>query len=395
QTDEMAEKVRKAIDRGVKFLRDQEEGHGDLEKSFVASRVVPGGLTALGMLALLNAGVPPDDPVIQRGLTYLRSLDPNQGGATYVVGLQTMVFAAAGQNEDKERIQRNVDWLISARLMSGKDLLGWTYNKERGIPDNSNTQYALLGLHEGYLAGAKIAPEVWESIRDYYVRTQFQNLDARGGWCYRPFQGGGQGATLTMTTAGLCGLLIADMDLKSSKRKGEVDCDKDCGDDPEDEHIAKALDWVGKHLPRTAGQIGALEHLYYALYGIERTGRFSGQRFLGENDWYRLGCEYLVKEQKQDGSWQGQSLDGAPVIATSFALLFPSKGRTPVLMSNLVHDPETDWNTHRNAARTLANFASAELFKRQPLAWQAFAARRAGGDLTRERIEQLTAELLQ
>jgi hypothetical protein len=395
KTEELAEKVRKAIDRGVKYLRDLEEGRGDLEKSFVPARAVPGGLTALGVLALLNAGVPPDDPIIQRGLTYLRSLDPNQGGSTYVVGLQTMVFAAAGQNEDKERIQRNVDWLIAARMMSGKDLLGWTYTKERGIPDNSNTQYALLGLHEGYLAGAKIDSEVWESIRDYYIRTQFQNGDSRGGWCYRPVQQGGQGATLTMTTAGLCGLLIADMDLKSSKRKGEVDCDKDCGDDQEDEHIARALEWVGKHLPRTAGQVGALEHLYYSLYGIERTGRFTGQRFLGENDWYRLGCEYLVEHQnKENGSWGGGGLDGAPVIATSFALLFLSKGRTPVLMSKLVHDPETDWNNHRSDARNLVNFASAELFKRQPLAWQVFDARRVG-DLTRDRIEHLTAELLQ
>ena len=38
---------------------------------------------------------------------------------------------------------------------------------------------------------------------------------------------------------------------------------------------------------------------------IERAGRLSGQRFLGGQDWYRVGCEYLVSTQRRDGSWQG------------------------------------------------------------------------------------------
>src|SRR5262249_35857927 len=61
-------------------------------------------------------------------------------------------------------------------------------------------------------------------------------------------------------------------------------------------------------------------------------------------------------------------------------LLFLSKGRTPVLISKMVHFPQdqpddNDWNNDRYDARHLAEYASKELFKRQPLAWQVFNPR--------------------
>ena len=70
--DPLVNKVKTAIDRGVQFLRDQEKGKGHLEVSLEV-KGWPGGATSLGLLALLNCGVPPDDPVIKRGLDYLRS----------------------------------------------------------------------------------------------------------------------------------------------------------------------------------------------------------------------------------------------------------------------------------------------------------------------------------
>src|SRR6476660_2729487 len=71
----LVEQVRTAIDSGVRFLRREERGRGHWENDLV-SIGRPGGTTALALLALLNCGVKPDDPVIQRGLDYLRKLDP-------------------------------------------------------------------------------------------------------------------------------------------------------------------------------------------------------------------------------------------------------------------------------------------------------------------------------
>jgi len=58
QTD----RVRKAIDQGIQYLRDQEKGDGTWESADNAAVLYPGGWTSLAMLALLNAGVKPSDP---------------------------------------------------------------------------------------------------------------------------------------------------------------------------------------------------------------------------------------------------------------------------------------------------------------------------------------------
>src|SRR5207302_1117903 len=79
------------------------------------------------------------------------------------------------------------------------------------------------------------------------------------------------------------------------------------------------------------------------------------------------------------------------------------KGRTPVLVSKMVHgddrEKDQDWNNDRNDIKNLVAFASKALFKRQPLAWQVFDGFRgiAGrkGETPDERILNVTSELLQ
>jgi len=391
--DKLVEKVRKAIEDGVKFLRLQERGKGHWELDVDGKVMRPGGWTALALLALLNSGVPPSDPMIQRGLEYLRSVKPNQ---TYVVGLQTMVFAQAGQAVDRERIQQNVDWLVQARMPSG-----WSYSKmggDRGnLGDNSNTQYALLGLHEGLLAGAKVDPETLMAVRDFYMQSQI----ADGGWAYRRGQ---PRSSMTMTSAGVCNLLISGMDLAIGKQVLRADGSaENCGIYEENRPVANALQWIGRHfssfpdkLDREA--ISVFGSPFYCLYGLERTGRLTGQRYFGGRDWYRMGCEYLVSIQKPDGSWEGrgdhmQQLDHWPVVATSFSLLFLSKGRTPVLISKLAHGQGDGWNNKRSDVRHLVDFASQELFKKQPLAWQVFDIRQKQAEDDDSR-RQLAEELL-
>lgn len=381
----LVEQVRKAIDRGVQFLRDQENGHGHWEIDGFIGAMTPGGETCLALLALLNAGVKPDDPIIERGLKYIRQLEPRH---TYVVGLQTMVFALAGKKQDGVAIQRNVDWLVKARVMSGRTLHGWNYGAggPAQTPDNSNTQYALLGLHEGHQAGAKIDREVWESIREFYIKTQ--NND--GSWGYR--QQMRDAGTLTMTTAGICGLYIAGAELNEGRETLQPDgTATNCGNYEENKFLQKSHSWLSRRFT-----VDSRQARFYNLYGIERTGRLSGQRFLGDHDWYREGCEMLVSRQdRENGSWHTTSVhDAYPTVSTSFALLFLSKGRTPLLVSKLMHGPGNDWNNDRHDVRNLVNYASKELFKKQPLAWQIFDAKRASAENQAELLE-LTSDLLQ
>jgi hypothetical protein len=397
KTEALVDKVKASINKGIVFLRRQQLDNGSWEAN-LPSAGIEGGWTSLAVLALLNAGVPADDPQVVRGLKFLRGLRPTQ---TYVVALQTMVFAEAKQNQDRVRIADNIKWLIKKRVFNNGEFRGWNYgNSNSNQGDNSNTQYALLGLLAGRQAGVEIKEEVWKSIRDYYIRTQLKTDFDDGGFNYMPHgKTGERGATLSMTAAGACGLLIAGMELNDRIA---------CGVYKENEPVHRALSWIsGPKGDRF--KLDLAQRVYYNIYGIERVGRLSGMRFLGGHDWYREGCKYLVDEQQDNGSWWARgAFDQWPVVSTSFALLFLSKGRTPVLISKLVHTQsvprqpdDLDWNNDRNDLRHLTDFVSKDLFNNLPLAWQIFDMMRAvnprpgATEISEDDLLEVTSDMLQ
>lgn len=393
----LVDQVDKAIKKGIRYLRQEQRPDGSWEVNVTAAGM-KGGWTCLAMLGLLNAGVPVEDPMIQKGLDYVRRLQTNM---TYVRALQTMVLAEAAQGVDREKIKENVDWLLEARVFVKGEFIGWSYTRgPSGNADNSNTQFAMLGLLAGRQAGIAIPKDVWQEIRKFYMTTQLKD----GGWAYSERASPhGTGSTMTMTTAGLCGVLIAALELNEGRlrldREGKAE---NCGEYKENETVAKALHWLG--VPARF-RLEVERRTFYNLYGIERAGRLSGLRFLGGYDWYREGCKFLVEKQRPDGSWQLPGFyDSWPTVSTSFSLLFLSKGRTPVLISKLAHGPwprkdtDIDWNRNRNAVRHLTEFVSRNLFKNLPLAWQVFDIQRAvnvQGAITDETLNEATAELLQ
>ncbi len=374
------------------YLKDQQKGG----RWPVGYQFNPDGATALAVLALLTAGEPVNDTNVRNGLQYLRNVKPE---GTYTVALQTMVFAMAGQPEDKQLIQRNVDWLVNARNAGG-----WGYTSKAGGADNSNTQYALLGIHEGLVAGATVDKKALEEMRDLFLKTQ----DANGGWGYNPIPTSPQNqARPTMTIAGLCNLLITGMDLETGKQKLNANGSADnCGEYAENRPVAAALRLItgqldeGLDVQTFRGPMSPLRpHPLYGLYGLERAGRLTGQRYFGRHDWYREGSLLLVELQRKNGQWDdpgNPTFGGDPVVATSFALLFLAKGRTPVLISKLAHGGQDnmDWNRKRSDMRHLVDFCSRELFKRDPMAWQAFDVRKKPAG-SKEEIRDLAAELLQ
>jgi Domain of unknown function (DUF4159) len=389
KVDPLIVRADRAINDGIAYLKRRQTKNGDWEVGpHSKEEGYRGGWTALALLALLTAGEKPTDPAIASGLKFLRKI-PQQ--KTYVVALQTMVFTQARQPEDRAQIQKNVDWLLETRLPDG-----WTYGKKSGAPepDNSNTQYALLALHEAIGAGIKVPEKDLQAIRQMYLKSQ-----RNGGWWYNSKQ---LNTTETMTAGGLCGLISTGMDLAVGKAKLLPDGSaENCGVYVDNEPITQALEWLGDHFPDPLTEPGATEKLhspYYFLYGIERVGRLSGQRFLGGHDWYEIGCRYLVDRQQPDGHWEGRGgtqLDGWDVVATSFSLLFLARGRTPVLVSKFAYGPSEDngWNNKRNDVRNLVEFTGRELFPTQPLAWQIFDVRKRSADNEVER-RALAAELL-
>ncbi|MGL6073327.1 MAG: DUF4159 domain-containing protein [Fimbriiglobus sp.] len=388
---ELVTKVNSAIDRGVQFLKNAQQ-NGNWEGYWTETNsVVPysGGVTALTTLALLNCGVKPDEKEIRSALDYLRTV-PRK--STYVVALISMALAEARQPRDLPIIQANTNWLLTTARRKNGAIVGWSYPFGEGAgADGSNTQYALLGLYAGKQAGVKIPDQDWEQIRDHYLKSMKDSGDT-ASWSYVT----GTPPSFTMTVAGVGGLVIAGMGLERSQQDLDASTGiaKQCGKYNDTVAIQKGMNHIGKNFTFRMPRDGST---YYNTYGIERVGRLSGQRFIGKIDWYREGCLFLVGEQNADGGWTQKdstaSYDSAAVISASFALLFLSKGRTPVLISKLAHGdfqmPDNGtliernstpgivgWNRKHNDVRNLTDFVSRELFQGTPLGWQTYDPRR-------------------
>src|SRR5262245_1906831 len=339
---ELVDKVKKSLDNGVRYLKNTQTKEGHWEGVVLKTLAgMDGGTTALATLALLNSGLKPGDANVDKALKYLDNLEPDK---TYVRALQTMVFAETRDKKYLPKIAKNVDWFRdnAIGLKKGK-LEGWSYPGNT-IADNSNTQYALLGLYAAKTAGVKIEDDLWKAVQDYYTRTQLPDTRSpkAGYWTYHNF--GDKNASFTMTVGGACGLWIAGMGLDKSEQQldEKTGIAAKCGEYSENSALARGMYWIASNFNFSEGK-----SYFYNYYGIERLGRLSGQRFIGKMDWYREGCVRLVAMQEADGSFidrSGRGIDsGHPVITTSFALLFLSKGRTPVLVSKFA------WGNYRKA----------------------------------------------
>ena len=122
------------------------------------------------------------------------------------------------------------------------------------------------------------------------------------------------------------------------------------------DRIEQAVQWLGQQLLRGPQSRQQAIWLLYYLYGLERAGRLTARRFIplpprpgqpDRADWYREGADWLVRKQDSlSGFWTGVGhSEDNPLIGTSFALLFLSKGRWPVLLGKLQHGPATTGTT--------------------------------------------------
>ena len=350
-----AKAVQTSIEGAIAFLKKQQLESG-------AWKEYPSyepGTTSLCALALLTAGLDKTDPTLEKTLAYLSRFTPERQNQTYSIALQTMVFCLADPEFYRENILANVVWLTERQMRTANEFSGgWSYvgdNPSFERADNSNSQFALLALYEAELVGIRVDERVWDFALDYWKRMQ--NDD--GSWGYRSSTYNPEGypsgyGTGSMTCAGIASLAICSgvRDRSRARIEGE---NAYCCQDVEDEiaeRISRGLDWLGKHFSvrvNPGHKVGTDSYFFYYLYGLERAGRLTANRFIGRSDWYREGAEILLQRKGSlTNFWNAQrDLNGNNCISTAFALLFLSKGRWPLLVSKLERDDE-DWNAHPN-----------------------------------------------
>jgi hypothetical protein len=178
-----------------------------------------------------------------------------------------------------------------------------------GAGDNSNTQFAALGL--------------WAASRnDLPVERPLAVVSARfrlsqersGAWRY----GNGFDESETMTCAGLLGLAVGH------GLRAEEGAQK-----REDPQIQAALNYLSARIKQNGDN---LARNLYLVWSVERVGVLFNLEKIGDIDWYEWGAKHLVASQGQQGAWAlGGYLGSSPLHDTCFALLFLKR-------ANLVSD---------------------------------------------------------
>lgn len=349
--DVSSKQVQDAIEKGIAFLRNRQMDSG----YWPDDGAYPGGSSSLAILALLNAGVPANDPALVKGLDKLGTVT-NQ--STYVVSLKCQAYAAADPKLEKysTQLKAAATWLVTNQCRQGTLTGTWGYTARDRGGDNSNTQFALLGLHEAAKVGIDVPEIVWKTSKDHFIGTQSND----GGWGYR----GKSNSYGSMTSAGLASLFICGQRLDVGGDKKFVNgAYPDCGKYLQNTQLVKGINWLASNFTVRENPGYRQSWLLYYLYALERTGMISGLTTFGKHDWYREGAARIIQLQDGNGGWSNGT-----IYETSFALLFLAKGNRPVLFEKVQWEENSNkWCRNLHDLENLTGFIGDKLGK--PTTW--------------------------
>ena len=349
------EDVEKAIKEGVEFLLREQRPDGSWAPSPARRPSSP-----------WPCSPPASQPTPTRsaaGLAVFRNVEIAPAHATYSIALITMAMAAADPEKYRDQIAKNAIWLEQAQTRTG----AWSYNSRGGgAGDNSNTQYALLGLHAASEAGFAVQEDVWLRSRRYWETTQ----NGDGGWSYHP---GGGAATGSMTCAGISSLIITGLKHVQGRESLVGGRIEGCGEHGVNPHLQRGIDWLSTHFDARQNPGMGQAWLYYYLYGVERAGRLSGRRYFGQNDWYREGAAYdgPVDQDRLQGFVAGAvgERDGPGHWPPASRCCSSPRGGAPVLINKFRHGPGAGLEQRPRRRRRTSSASSRRDWKHL-LTWQ-------------------------
>jgi hypothetical protein len=342
-------KVQQAIQKGIAYLRTSPSP--DFKGAY-------GSSDELFLLTFLHAGVGVDDPKVQE---LFRSMVGAPLKRTYKASLQAMCLEKIDAAKYQDRIALCAQFLVDNQCRNGQ----WAYGnmtestqKTVAAPDptpavatggkpaakpklpkvqiqrtgegpetgdNSNAQYAALGLRACHDANVIVPKETIERAIKGWKDTQFgaarkDNKVASGGgkadgWGYKASGEDERGVYWAMT-AGAAGSLVIHNHLLGRKWK--------------DDALVKAgLQWMTDHF-----KIDPTDE--YGLYALERFGILYGTETIGPHKWYPAGAGALINAQNADGSWSRDSEEwSGKAWDTCFAILFLRKATRPLVASGV------------------------------------------------------------
>jgi ferric-dicitrate binding protein FerR (iron transport regulator) len=369
-------RVAEAIRQGIEYLRTAESPPG------------PYGVKSsdeLILLTFIDAGIPEGDPKVQE---LLKKVVEAPLETTYNVALQAMALEELHRVKYQGRIAQCAQFLLDNQCKNGQ----WSYGKptiaatDLSIPsvgagadapsggrgpgvvefgavpvkpkvkfkinikktregidagDNSNSQYAALGMRACHDAGIVFPKEAVALARKYWtesaigdagksdaVATGGKALGVPQGWCYKGYHHqlkyckSPDNAYTSMTAGAVGAVTIYDFMMGVDWKK--------------DKTVLNGLAWLVKNWSWTEN-VGPCEisggaakaWLYYGFYAIERVGMLYDTPKIGAHDWYLEGAAVILDAQKPGGAW---SVSGGakPTWDTCFAILFLKRATRPL-----------------------------------------------------------------
>lgn len=342
----LANEARAAIDRGVKWLLEQQNAEGHWSNPDFPA------LTALPVWAIVQGGSP-DQEAVDKAVKYILSCvhedgsiwrepkEKQKGGglSNYNTALCMVALHAVGGAELVPVVQKARRFTAGSQHLGADDYRGGMgYDPETGRPyaDLSNTYvaYEAMRLTENIedlrKSGDPRADLDWKAAQEFLDKIQQKpsatNDDNAGGFAYHPSES--KAGTYTneageirfrsygsMTYAGLLSLIYAEVG-------------------KEDGRVQSAFDWATKHWTLEENPGMGAEGLYYFYNVLSKALAACGQDALTLKDGSRINwrnelIRKLVGLQKIDpktgnGYWVNESgrwWEADPVLVTSYSLL--------------------------------------------------------------------------
>ncbi|HZN62413.1 MAG TPA: hypothetical protein VFC90_08425 [Planctomycetota bacterium] len=356
-------KVNEAIDKGAAFLLKEYE-NGINNRSWTSP-------VELVVLTLNHANVKADNPVFEK---CLKSMLEAKLEYTYRVSLQAMALHRLDAKKHQDRIAECAQWLVDTQCFEGEWGYPGTLADERSNPkpvtveppkkeipkgappgteaqwnirrkvrpdpkikgDQSNAQFALLGLRACQESGVEIPKETWGAARKFMLYTQRPD----GGWGYYFGDRKDKTSYGSLTLAGIAAVAICEYYLGTKEPLKVASIQRGVG------WMARRLDYSENPLVTSSNVIDPRAWHYYYLYSIERTGIILNTEKFGDREWYPGGAQWLIKNQQPAGSWStGVRLQwvaaGSMVTPdTCLAILFLTRSTPPLVETGQKKKPE-------------------------------------------------------
>jgi len=315
------------------------------------------------LLTMIHAGIPESNPKFEE---YLRHCLQAPLEKTYKVACLAMSLEALDASKYQMKIAQCAAFLLDNQAANGQwsygapvDVKNYPYNEDEkkkvetgpkvagarefgpavrehkrpsksiAVPqtkhtgevgDNSNSQYAALGLRACFDANIKLPVDALHLARKWWVESQWpdesdakvgKNAVVSGGdttrvqgWSYKkPGDEGQKGPYHAMTAGAVGATVILEYMLGRDFKKDAV--------------TRAGVNWLAKNY--------SINNNLYYMYALERAGMLYDTTKFGDHDWYWDGAKSLVNSQNDDGSWGKNEKVEKNTHDTCFAILFLKK----------------------------------------------------------------------